>query len=119
MQSSRLARHAEVVEEMLARGTAYRCYCSPAELEAMRERQRAEGRPIRYEGIWRDRTPDEAPAGVQPVIRLRAPQTGKTVIHDGVQGEVEVANDQLDDLILLRADGTPTWRQSASLPSSG
>jgi glutamyl-tRNA synthetase len=112
MQSSNLARHAAVVEEMLARGTAYRCYCSPAELEAMRERQRAEGRPMRYEGIWRDRDPGEAPAGVKPVIRLRAPQTGTTVIQDGVQGEVEVANDQLDDLILLRADGTPTYMLS-------
>jgi glutamyl-tRNA synthetase len=112
MQSSRLARHAAVAEEMLARGTAYRCYCSPSELEAMRERQRAEGRPMRYEGIWRDRDPGEAPAGVKPVIRLRAPQTGTTVIQDGVQGEVEVANDQLDDLILLRADGTPTYMLS-------
>ncbi|MGB8840198.1 MAG: glutamate--tRNA ligase [Aliidongia sp.] len=112
MQSERLARHAAVAAEMLARGTAYRCYCSPAELDAMRERQRAEGRPLRYEGIWRDRDPADAPAGVKPVIRLRAPQTGTTVIQDGVQGEVEVANDQLDDLILLRADGTPTYMLS-------
>jgi glutamyl-tRNA synthetase len=112
MQSSRLARHAEVVAQMLERGTAYRCYCSPAELEAMRERQRAEGRPMRYEGIWRDRDQSEAPEGVKPAIRLRAPQTGKTVIQDGVQGEVEVANEQLDDLILLRADGTPTYMLS-------
>jgi len=112
MQSSRMARHAAVAEEMLARGTAYHCYCSPAELEAMRVRQKAEGRPMRYEGIWRDRGPSEAPAGVMPVVRLRAPQTGKTVIQDGVQGEVEVANEQLDDLILLRADGTPTYMLS-------
>jgi glutamyl-tRNA synthetase len=112
MQSERLARHAAVAAEMLARGAAYRCYCSPVELDAMRERQRAEGRPLRYEGIWRDRDPAEAPAGVKPVIRLRAPQTGKTVIQDGVQGEVEVANEQLDDLILLRADGTPTYMLS-------
>jgi glutamyl-tRNA synthetase len=112
MQSERLARHAAVAAEMLARGTAYRCYCSPAELDAMRERQRAEGRPLRYEGIWRDRDPADAPAGVKPVIRLRAPQTGATVIQDGVQGEVTVANEQLDDLILLRADGTPTYMLS-------
>ncbi|MEA2755906.1 MAG: glutamyl-tRNA synthetase, partial [Aliidongia sp.] len=112
MQSERLARHAAVAAEMLARGAAYRCYCSPVELDAMRERQRAEGRPLRYEGIWRDRDPAEAPAGVKPVIRLRAPQTGKTVIQDGVQGEVEVANEHLDDLILLRADGTPTYMLS-------
>jgi glutamyl-tRNA synthetase len=112
MQSARLDRHAAVVAEMLARGTAYRCYCSPEELAAMRERQRAEGRPMRYEGVWRDRDPSEAPPNVKPVIRLRARQTGKTVIQDGVQGEVEVANEQLDDLILLRADGTPTYMLS-------
>jgi glutamyl-tRNA synthetase len=112
MQSAQLPRHAAVAEEMLARGAAYRCYCSPAELEAMRARQKAEGRPMRYEGIWRDRDPSEAPDGVNPVIRLRAPQTGRTVIQDGVQGEVEVANEQLDDLILLRADGTPTYMLS-------
>ncbi|HVJ51223.1 MAG TPA: glutamate--tRNA ligase [Aliidongia sp.] len=112
MQSERLPRHAAVVEEMLKAGTAYRCWCTPAELEAMRERQRAEGRPIRYEGIWRDRDPSEAPAGVSPAIRLRAPQTGDTVIEDGVQGEVKVSNEQLDDLILLRGDGTPTYMLS-------
>ncbi len=112
MQSERIARHAEVVETMLAAGTAYRCYCSPEELEAMRARQKAEGRPMRYEGIWRDRDPSDAPAGVKPVIRLKAPQTGETVIDDGVQGVVRVANEQLDDLILLRADGTPTYMLS-------
>jgi glutamyl-tRNA synthetase len=112
LQSTRLERHAAIAAEMLARGTAYRCYCSPAELEAMRERQKAESRPLRYEGIWRDRDPAEAPPGAAPVIRLRAPQTGETVIDDGVQGEVRVGNDQLDDLILLRADGTPTYMLS-------
>jgi glutamyl-tRNA synthetase len=112
MQSARQDRHAEAVASMLARGAAYRCYCSPAELEAMRERQKAEGRPMRYEGVWRDRDPNEAPAGVNPVIRLRAPQSGTTVIEDGVQGRIEVANDQMDDLVLLRADGTPTYMLS-------
>jgi glutamyl-tRNA synthetase len=112
MQSSRIERHAAVVAEMLARGTAYRCWCTPEELEAMRARQKAEGRPQRYEGIWRDRDPSEAPAGVNPVVRLRAPQTGSTVLQDGVQGEVTVANEQLDDLVLLRADGTPTYMLS-------
>jgi glutamyl-tRNA synthetase len=112
MQSERLPRHAAVVEEMLAAGTAYRCWCTPQELDAMRERQRAEGRPMRYEGIWRDRDPREGPAGVSPAIRLRAPQTGETIIEDGVQGEVKVANEQLDDLILLRGDGTPTYMLS-------
>ena len=112
LQSTRQARHAEVVEEMLQRGTAYRCYCTPAELEAARERQRAEGRTIRYEGIWRDRDPSEAPPCVKPVIRVRAEQTGSTIVEDGVQGRVEVANDQLDDLVLLRSDGTPTYMLS-------
>ena len=112
MQSSRIERHAAVAAEMLARGTAYRCWCTPEELEAMRALQKAEGRPQRYEGVWRNRDPSEAPAGIDPVVRLRAPQTGSTVIQDGVQGEVTVANEQLDDLILLRADGTPTYMLS-------
>jgi glutamyl-tRNA synthetase len=112
MQSSRIERHAAVVAEMLARGTAYRCWCTPEELAAMRTKQEAEGRPLRYEGVWRDRDPSEAPAGVAPVVRVRAEQTGKTVIQDGVQGEVEVANEQMDDLVLLRADGTPTYMLS-------
>jgi glutamyl-tRNA synthetase len=112
MQFERAPRHAEVAHAMLAAGTAYYCYCSPEELEAMREKARAEGRPIRYDGTWRDRDPSEAPAGVKPVIRLRAPQTGTTVIQDGVQGEVTVGNEQMDDLVLLRADGTPTYMLS-------
>ena len=112
MQSERLPRHAAIVETMLAAGTAYRCWCTPAELEAMRERQKAEGKPIRYDGTWRDRDPAEAPAGVAPAIRLKAPQTGDTVIVDGVQGEIRVSNEQMDDLILLRGDGTPTYMLS-------
>ena len=108
-QSTRAARHAEVAHQMLAAGKAYRCYCSPEELQAMRDAARAEGRPVRYDGTWRDRDPSEAPAGVDPVIRLRAPQNGATVIADRVQGEITVANAQLDDLILLRSDGTPTY----------
>ena len=112
MQSERAPRHAEVAHAMLAAGTAYRCYCSPEELEAMREKARAAGKPIRYDGTWRDRDPAEAPDGVKPVIRLRAPQSGSTVIQDGVQGEVTVANEQMDDLVLLRADGSPTYMLS-------
>src|SRR5258708_8348672 len=78
----------------------------------MRERARAEKRSVRYDGTWRDRDPSEAPAGVAPAIRLRAPQRGSTTIHDRVQGEVTVANTELDDLIILRADGTPTYNFS-------
>ncbi len=108
-QFGRKDRHAEVARQMLASGNAYYCYASPEELEEMRAAQKAAGLPVRYDGRWRDRDPSEAPAGVKPVIRLKAPQTGETVLKDHVQGEVRVQNAQLDDLILLRADGTPTY----------
>ena len=108
-QSTRQDRHAAVARELLDRGNAYYCYCSPEELKAMRERAAAEGRPPRYDGTWRDRDPAEAPAGVQPVIRLKAPRDGETVIDDLVQGEVRVGNAEIDDLIILRSDGTPTY----------
>ena len=108
-QFSRAARHAEVALEMLAKGHAYHCYASPQELDEMRAAQKAAGKPMRYDGRWRDRDPKEAPAGVKPVVRLKAPQTGQTVIKDAVQGEVTVENAQLDDMIMLRADGTPTY----------
>ncbi|MEC9347404.1 MAG: glutamate--tRNA ligase [Pseudomonadota bacterium] len=111
-QFARAARHAEVAHAMLESGHAYRCWASPEELEAMREHQRANSLPIRYDGRWRDRDPSEAPAGVAPVIRLKAPQDGETVIEDHVQGRVVFQNDQLDDLVLLRADGTPTYMLS-------
>ncbi|WGF89478.1 glutamate--tRNA ligase [Marinivivus vitaminiproducens] len=109
LQTSRQARHVEVAQALLAAGGAYHCYATQAELEAMRAEQRAAGQQVRYDGRWRDRDPASAPAGVPPVVRLRAPQEGDTVIDDLVQGEVRVANGQLDDLILLRADGTPTY----------
>ncbi|RKQ72972.1 glutamate--tRNA ligase [Oceanibaculum indicum] len=112
MQFARAGRHAEVAHALLAQGKAYRCYATPEELEAMREQAKAEGRPVRYDGRWRDRPESEAPAGVKPVIRLKAPQSGQTVIQDLVQGEVTVANEQLDDFVLLRGDGTPTYMLS-------
>jgi glutamyl-tRNA synthetase len=111
-QSQHLDRHAEVARGLLAAGRAYHCYSTPAELEDMRAKAKAEGRPVRYDGRWRERDPAEAPPGVPPVIRLKAPQTGETVIDDRVQGEVRIANAQLDDLVLLRADGTPTYMLS-------
>jgi glutamyl-tRNA synthetase len=111
-QSDRALRHAEVARELLAAGRAYHCFCSPEELATMRARQKAEGRSMRYDGTWRDRDSTEAPKDVPPVIRLKAPQSGETVIRDHVQGEVTVANAQLDDLIILRADGTPTYNLS-------
>ncbi len=108
-QSTRQARHAEVALEMLRSGHAYRCWTSAEELREMRERAVAEKRPPRYDGRWRDRDPAEAPPGVAPVIRLRAPQVGETVVHDLVQGEVRVANAELDDMVILRSDGSPTY----------
>jgi glutamyl-tRNA synthetase len=111
-QFTRASRHAEIARLLLAAGRAYYCYCTPAELEAMRERARAEKRSVRYDGTWRDRDPSEAPPGVPPAIRLKAPQQGSTTIRDRVQGEVTIANSELDDLIILRADGTPTYNLS-------
>jgi glutamyl-tRNA synthetase len=108
-QSTREARHAEVAHQMLEAGTAYRCYCTPEELREMRERAMAEGRSPRYDGRWRDRDSSTAPAGVKPSIRLKAPRDGETVVEDLVQGPVRVANAEMDDLIILRGDGTPTY----------
>jgi glutamyl-tRNA synthetase len=109
-QYSRAARHREVAETLLASGKAYRCYATPEELAAMREKARAEGRTRLYDGLWRDRDASEAPAaGMKPTIRLRAPQTGETVIEDQVQGRVVWQNENLDDLVLLRGDGNPTY----------
>src|SRR5258708_10074993 len=107
-QFARAARHREVAEELLARGKAYRCYASPEELTQMREAARREGRSKLYDGRWRDRDPSEVPPGVKPVIRLKAPASGETVIDDQVQGRVVWQNENLDDLVLLRSDGTPT-----------
>jgi glutamyl-tRNA synthetase len=112
MQFARQARHAEVANRMLAEGKAYRCYCSVEELEEMRKAAMAAGKPLRYDSRWRDRDPKEAPEGVKPVIRIKAPQTGETVVKDEVQGEVRVGNEQLDDMVLLRSDGTPTYMLS-------
>lgn len=108
-QFERVARHREVAEEMVRRGNAYFCYATPQELEEMREKARAEKRPPRYDGRWRDRDPSEAPADVKPVIRLRAPLEGETLVRDQVQGDVRFPNKDLDDLVLLRSDGTPTY----------
>ena len=112
LQSTRARRHAEVASTLLATGRAYRCFCTPQELEEMRQRALKEGRSSRYDGRWRDRDPKEAPPGIKPVVRLRMPQSGETVIEDRVQGAVRVANEQLDDFVLLRADGTPTYMLS-------
>jgi glutamyl-tRNA synthetase len=111
-QFARAARHREIALELLARGRAYRCYCTPAELEEMREKARAEGRPPTYDGRWRDRDPNDAPAGVEPAIRFKSPREGETIVDDEVQGYIVFQNENLDDLVILRSDGTPTYNLS-------
>jgi glutamyl-tRNA synthetase len=108
-QHARADRHRQIAEQLLAAGKAYRCYASPEELTAMREAARREGRTKLYDGRWRDREASEAPPGVKPVIRLKAPQTGETVVEDQVQGRVVWQNENLDDFVLLRSDGSPTY----------
>jgi glutamyl-tRNA synthetase len=119
-QFARAPRHREVAEQLLAAGNAYRCYLTPGELKAMhdaiaaeralaKEEKRAPRGPQTIQSPWRDRDPKEAPAGVPPVLRLRAPREGETVVDDQVQGRVVVPNTQLDDMIILRSDGTPTY----------
>jgi glutamyl-tRNA synthetase len=108
-QFARAQRHRQVAEELLANGHAYRCWLTPAELDKMREDAQAEKRPLTIRSPWRDRNPAEAPAGVPYAIRLKAPREGETVVDDLVQGRVVFANKELDDLIILRSDGNPTY----------
>jgi len=108
-QASREVRHAEVARELLAQGKAYRAYETPEELVEMRERAMAEKRPPRYDGTWRDREPGPEQEGKPFAIRLKAPRDGETVVEDLVQGTVRVANTELDDMIILRSDGSPTY----------
>lgn len=111
-QHANAPRHIAIAEQLLADGHAYKCFCTSEEVEAMREKARAEGKPPRYDGTWRDRDASEAPADAPFVVRFKAPQSGETVIDDLVQGRIATANDQFDDLILLRSDGTPTYMLS-------
>ncbi|HVY13765.1 MAG TPA: glutamate--tRNA ligase [Rhodopila sp.] len=111
-QSTRIARHAEVARQLLESGNAYYCYATPEELAAEREVAAKEKRVWRYDGRWRDRDPKDAPPGVKPVIRLKTQRDGDTVLEDLVQGTVRVANAELDDMIILRSDGTPTYNHS-------
>ena len=107
-QSQFEPRHAEVAHQLIERGAAYRCYLTPEELKARREKAQAERRPFRLESEWRDRT-EAGPEGVPSVIRLKAPREGETAIDDLVQGRVSVVNAELDDFVLLRSDGSPTY----------
>jgi glutamyl-tRNA synthetase len=108
-QFARAARHREVAEELVARGKAYYAFETPAELDEKREKARAEGRPPRYDGYWRDRNPKDAPAGARGAIRIKAPVDGETLVRDRVQGDVRFPNKDLDDFIILRSDGVPTY----------
>ncbi len=111
-QFARAGRHAEIAHQLLNGGKAYRCYATAQELESMRERARAEGRSPGYDGTWRDRDPSEAPEGAPFAVRFKAPKSGETVIEDKVQGRIVIANKDLDDLIILRSNGTPTYNLS-------
>ncbi|QFT77973.1 glutamate--tRNA ligase [Erythrobacter sp. THAF29] len=108
-QSRRADRHAEVARKLLEAGHAYKCFATPEELEAMRAEQRANKQPMRYDGRWRDRDPSEAPEGAPYTVRIKTPQEGEATIHDDVQGAVSVKNEEIDDYIILRADGSPTY----------
>ncbi|KGM88456.1 glutamyl-tRNA synthetase [Roseovarius mucosus DSM 17069] len=108
-QFERADRHAEVARKLLAEGMAYKCFATQDEIETFREAARAEGRSTLFQSPWRDATPDQHPEGVPYVIRIKAPRDGVTVIRDEVQGDVTIRNDQLDDMVLLRGDGTPVY----------
>lgn len=111
-QHANADRHIEVAEQLLASGKAYKCFATAEEVEAMREKARAAGKPPRYDGTWRDRDAADAPADAPFVVRFKAPQEGETIIEDAIQGTVTFANEQFDDLILVRSDGSPTYMLS-------
>ena len=111
-QSQRAERHASIARQLLDEGKAYKCYCTPVELAEMREAARSSGNSVLYDGRWRDRDPGDAPPGISPTIRIKSPLEGETIIEDKVQGAVTFANEQLDDMVLLRSDGTPTYMLS-------
>jgi glutamyl-tRNA synthetase len=108
-QFARAGRHREVAEQLLADGKAYRCFATAEDLARMREEQKAAGKPMRYDGRWRDRAPGPEQEGKPFVVRLKARQDGETIVHDRVLGDVRFDNHQLDDMVLLRSDGTPTY----------
>lgn len=108
-QSKNIERHAEIAHELLKNGQAYKCYATPEELTEMREKAKAEGRPMVYDRRWRDRPESDAPEGVPYVVRVKAPTSGEIVVHDQVQGDVTFKAENLDDFVILRSDGTPTY----------
>jgi glutamyl-tRNA synthetase len=111
-QHEQLNRHKEIAQKLIDEGKAYYCYASPEELEQMRVEARSAGKTVAYDKRWRDKSESEAPANIKPVIRIKAPLDGESKIFDHVQGEVTVKNENLDDFVLLRSDGTPTYMLS-------
>ncbi|MBE04796.1 MAG: glutamate--tRNA ligase [Gammaproteobacteria bacterium] len=111
-QHSRSERHVEVAKSLLESGRAYKCFSSPEQLKEMRDKAHKLGEAVRYDGTWRDRDPNDGPSGVDPVIRFKALHVGETIIRDGVQGDVKISNEQIDDMVLLRSDGSPTYMLS-------
>ena len=107
-QTKRFDRYREVISQLLDSGKAYKCYCTPDELTQMREEAMAKKEKPRYNGYWRDRG-DTPPEGIDPVIRFKNPTTGAVVIDDAVKGPITVENSELDDLVIMRSDGTPTY----------
>ena len=114
-QSEKLSRHVEIGLKLLESGSAYKCYCTNDELKSMREEAIRKKLPPKYNGLWRDQDPSKAPKDIKPVIRIKNPQSGTTVLHDKIQGKIEINNSELDDFIIIRSDGTPTYMLSVTV----
>ncbi len=111
-QSKNQKRHKEVAEELLKKGLAYKCFCSEEDLNKMREEAKILKKPFRYNRMWREKNPKDAPQNIKPVIRIKSPIKGETIIEDIIQGTIKVSNEEIDDFIILRSDGTPTYMLS-------
>jgi len=111
-QSKSQKRHKEIAEKLLAKGLAYKCFCSEEDLNKMREEAKILKKPFRYNGMWREKNSKDAPQNIKPVIRIKSPIKGETVIEDIIQGTIRVSNEEIDDFIILRSDGTPTYMLS-------
>ena len=111
-QSKNQKRHKEVAEELLKKGLAYKCFCSEEDLDKMREEAKILKKPFRYNRMWREKNPKDAPQNSKPVIRIKSPIKGETIIEDIIQGTIKVSNEEIDDFIILRSDGTPTYMLS-------
>ena len=111
-QSKNQKRHKEVAEELLKKGLAYKCFCSEEDLNKMREEAKILKKPFRYNRMWREKNPKDAPQNIKPVIRIKSPIQGETVIDDIIQGTIKVSNEEIDDFIILRSDGSPTYMLS-------